>query len=103
MRKRIMMGRLLGLAAMSLAQAAERAVVRYSPLTQINTKTVGKLTPAWSFSFGGEKLADGLSTAFMVMGARKVHALAAGLPGVGLMTINKRGVVWKSTAFPVAA
>ncbi|WP_223471304.1 PQQ-dependent methanol/ethanol family dehydrogenase [Massilia soli] len=28
---------------------------RYSPLTQINTKTVGKLIPAWSFSFGGEK------------------------------------------------
>ena len=28
---------------------------RYSPLTQINTKTVGKLVPAWSFSFGGEK------------------------------------------------
>lgn len=28
---------------------------RFSPLTQINTKTVAKLTPAWSFSFGGEK------------------------------------------------
>jgi alcohol dehydrogenase (cytochrome c) len=28
---------------------------RYSKLAQINTKTVGKLTPAWSFSFGGEK------------------------------------------------
>jgi len=28
---------------------------RYSPLAQINTKTVGKLVPAWSFSFGGEK------------------------------------------------
>jgi alcohol dehydrogenase (cytochrome c) len=28
---------------------------RYSPLTQINTRTVSKLTPAWSFSFGGEK------------------------------------------------
>jgi thiamine biosynthesis lipoprotein len=48
-------------------------------------------------------LADGLSTAFMVMGARKAHALAASLPGVDLMTINKRGVVWKSSAFPVAA
>lgn len=44
--------------------------------------------------------ADGLSTAFMVMGARKAHALAAGLPQVDLMTINKRGVVWKSPAFP---
>jgi thiamine biosynthesis lipoprotein len=48
-------------------------------------------------------LADGLSTAFMVMGARKAHALAARLAGVDLMTINKRGVVWKSSAFPVAA
>jgi alcohol dehydrogenase (cytochrome c) len=28
---------------------------RYSPLTQINTKTVSRLTPAWSMSFGGEK------------------------------------------------
>lgn len=28
---------------------------RHSPLTQINTKTVAALTPAWSFSFGGEK------------------------------------------------
>ncbi len=28
---------------------------RYSPLKQINTSTVSKLVPAWSFSFGGEK------------------------------------------------
>jgi alcohol dehydrogenase (cytochrome c) len=28
---------------------------RYSPLKQINASTVGKLVPAWSFSFGGEK------------------------------------------------
>ncbi|MBX3605749.1 MAG: PQQ-dependent methanol/ethanol family dehydrogenase [Piscinibacter sp.] len=28
---------------------------RYSPLKQINPGTVGKLVPAWSFSFGGEK------------------------------------------------
>lgn len=48
-------------------------------------------------------LADGLSTAFMVMGARKSHALAARLDGVDLMTINKRGVVWKSTGFPAPA
>lgn len=48
-------------------------------------------------------LADGLSTAFMVMGARKTHALAARLPGVDVMTINKRGVVWKSPTFPRAA
>lgn len=48
-------------------------------------------------------LADGLSTAFMVMGARKAHALAARLPAVDVMTINKRGVVWKSPTFPSAA
>ena len=28
---------------------------RYSPLKQINPSTIGKLTPVWSFSFGGEK------------------------------------------------
>jgi alcohol dehydrogenase (cytochrome c) len=28
---------------------------RYSPLAQINTKSVGNLVPVWSFSFGGEK------------------------------------------------
>lgn len=28
---------------------------RYSPSTQINTKTISALVPAWSFSFGGEK------------------------------------------------
>jgi len=48
-------------------------------------------------------LADGLSTAFMVMGARKAHALAARLPDVDVMTINKRGIVWKSPGFPGAA
>ena len=47
--------------------------------------------------------ADGLSTAFMVMGARKAHALAAKLPGVDLMAMNKRGIVWKSPSFPALA
>ena len=28
---------------------------RYSPLKQINPKSIDKLVPAWSFSFGGEK------------------------------------------------
>jgi len=45
-------------------------------------------------------LADGLSTAFMVMGAKKAHALAARQPGVDLLSINKRGIVWKSPNFP---
>ncbi|MBW3502551.1 PQQ-dependent methanol/ethanol family dehydrogenase [Janthinobacterium sp. NKUCC08_JDC] len=74
------MGILVGLGLASLAQAADMGNVtnamldstaknpasvlsfgmgtqgqRYSPLTQINDKTVAKLVPAWSFSFGGEK------------------------------------------------
>ena len=71
------MGMLALLAALPLAQATDvsnamlanaakdpRSVLsfgmgtegqRYSPLTQINTKTVARLTPAWSMSFGGEK------------------------------------------------
>ena len=28
---------------------------RFSPMTQINTKSVKNLVPAWSMSFGGEK------------------------------------------------
>jgi len=28
---------------------------RYSPLTDINAKTIGRLVPVWSMSFGGEK------------------------------------------------
>lgn len=44
--------------------------------------------------------ADGLSTAFMVMGARRAHALAARLPGVDLLTIDKRGHGWRSPGFP---
>ena len=46
--------------------------------------------------------ADGLSTAFMVMGARRAHALAAQLPGVDLLTIGKDGRQWMSAGFPAA-
>jgi thiamine biosynthesis lipoprotein len=46
--------------------------------------------------------ADGLSTAFMVMGARRAHTLAARLPGVDLLTIGKGGETWKSAGFPLA-
>ncbi|PJC95379.1 PQQ-dependent dehydrogenase, methanol/ethanol family [Janthinobacterium sp. BJB1] len=74
------MGIVVGLSVVSLVQAADVGNVtsamldstarnpasvlsfgmgtqgqRYSPLTQINDKTVAKLVPAWSFSFGGEK------------------------------------------------
>lgn len=48
-------------------------------------------------------LADGLSTTCMVLGARKARALAARLPGVDLMTIDKRGARWSSPGFPAAA
>ncbi|RJG11182.1 methanol/ethanol family PQQ-dependent dehydrogenase [Massilia cavernae] len=72
-----MIGALLGLAAAAFVQAGDvtdamlantekdpKGVLsfgmgsegqRYSPLSQINTRNVAKLTPAWSFSFGGEK------------------------------------------------
>lgn len=46
--------------------------------------------------------ADGLSTAFMVMGARRAHALAAHLPGVDLLVIGKDGRRWQSAGFPAA-
>ena len=41
-------------------------------------------------------LADGLSTAFMVMGAARSLALAAGMPGVDLLAIDKQGRRWQS-------
>jgi thiamine biosynthesis lipoprotein len=44
--------------------------------------------------------ADGLSTTFMVMGARRAHALAARLPGVDLLSIDKHGHAWRSQGFP---
>lgn len=44
--------------------------------------------------------ADGLSTTCMVLGARRAHALAARLPGVDLLTIDKRGHAWRSHGFP---
>ena len=44
--------------------------------------------------------ADGLSTAFMVMGADKALALTAQLPGVDVLLIHKDGAVRKSPQFP---
>jgi thiamine biosynthesis lipoprotein len=41
-------------------------------------------------------LADGLSTAFMVMGAQRSLALAASMPGVDLVAIDKAGRRWQS-------
>lgn len=45
-------------------------------------------------------MADGLSTAFMVMGADKALALAAQLPQVDAMLIDKNGVIQKTLNFP---
>jgi thiamine biosynthesis lipoprotein len=48
-------------------------------------------------------LADGLSTAFMVMGWERAHALAARLPAVDLMAIDKQGRERRSAGFPSEA
>jgi thiamine biosynthesis lipoprotein len=48
-------------------------------------------------------LADGLSTAFMVMGRQRAAALAARLPAVDLLTIDKQGGEWRSATFPPSA
>lgn len=44
--------------------------------------------------------ADGLSTAFMVMGWERAQALAARLPAVGLMAVDKQGRRRHSADFP---
>ncbi len=48
-------------------------------------------------------LADGLSTAFMVMGWARASALAAQLPAVDLMAIDKQGHEKRSAGFPADA
>ena len=45
-------------------------------------------------------LADGLSTAFMVMGANKALALAAQLQDVDVMLIDKNGAIRQTAHFP---
>jgi thiamine biosynthesis lipoprotein len=44
--------------------------------------------------------ADGLSTAFMVLGAERSLALAATLPGVDALLIGKNGERWRSPGLP---
>lgn len=44
-------------------------------------------------------LADGLSTACMVLGREKAALLAASLPGVDLLAIDKEGREWRSAGF----
>ena len=48
-------------------------------------------------------LADGLSTAFMVLGRERAALLAASLPGVDLLAIDKQGRQWRSAGFPSQA
>lgn len=48
-------------------------------------------------------LADGLSTAFMVLGRERAALLAASLPGVDLLAIDKQGRKWRSAGFPSQA
>lgn len=48
-------------------------------------------------------LADGLSTAFMVMGAQRSLALAAGIPGVDLLGMGKQGRRWQSPGLRLQA
>ena len=45
-------------------------------------------------------LADGLSTAFMVMGTEKALALANKVHDVDAMLISKDGTIWRTSGFP---
>ena len=47
--------------------------------------------------------ADGLSTAFMVLGAERSLALAATLPGVDALLIGKEGQCWRTPSLPALA
>jgi thiamine biosynthesis lipoprotein len=48
-------------------------------------------------------MADGLSTAFMVLGAERALALAAQLPQVDALLIHKDGTTRKTANFPALA
>jgi thiamine biosynthesis lipoprotein len=48
-------------------------------------------------------LADGLSTAFMVMGWERARALAGRLPAVDVLAIDKQGKEWRTATFPPSA
>ena len=65
---------------------------RYSTLTQINDKTVGKLVPAWSFSFGGEKQRGQESQPLIYNGKMFVTGSYSRIFAVDLKTGNK---IWK--------
>lgn len=65
---------------------------RYSPLKQINTKNVGRLVPAWSFSFGGEKQRGQESQPLIYNGKMFVTASYSRIFAIDLKTGNK---LWK--------
>jgi len=65
---------------------------RYSTLTQINEKTVSKLVPAWSFSFGGEKQRGQESQPLIYNGKMFVTGSYSRIYAVDLKTGNK---IWK--------
>jgi alcohol dehydrogenase (cytochrome c) len=65
---------------------------RYSPLTQVNSKTVAKLVPAWSFSFGGEKQRGQESQPLIYNGKMFVTASYSRIYALDAKTGNK---LWK--------
>jgi alcohol dehydrogenase (cytochrome c) len=65
---------------------------RFSPLTQVNTKTVSKLVPAWSFSFGGEKQRGQESQPLIYNGKMFVTASYSRIFALDAKTGNK---LWK--------
>ena len=65
---------------------------RFSPLTQINTKTVSKLTPAWAFSFGGEKQRGQESQPLIYNGKMFVTASYSRIYAIDMKTGTK---LWK--------
>ena len=109
-----MIGCVLGLAALTLAHAADvtnamlantakdpNSVLSfgmgtegqcYSPLTQVNTKNIGKLVPAWSMSFGGEKQRGHESQPLIHNGKMFVTASYSRIFAVDLKTGTK---LWK--------
>ncbi len=111
-----MMTMMVALATASLAYAAEAPVTdamlagaagnthevlsfgmgsegqRFSPLTQINTKTVAKLVPAWSMSFGGEKQRGQESQPLIHNGKMFITASYSRIYAVDLKTGTK---LWK--------
>ncbi|MDD2728043.1 PQQ-dependent methanol/ethanol family dehydrogenase [Malikia sp.] len=65
---------------------------RFSPLTDINTKTIKRLTPVWSMSFGGEKQRGQQSQPLVYDGVMYVTASYSRIFAVDVKTGKK---LWK--------